>query len=48
MEDIVAAMKYLESGRHIGKIVVRVNGSEPRRHGATRAPLASPTPGNQS
>jgi NADPH:quinone reductase-like Zn-dependent oxidoreductase len=25
MEDIVAALKYLESGRHVGKIVVRVS-----------------------
>jgi NADPH:quinone reductase-like Zn-dependent oxidoreductase len=27
MHDIVAALKYLESGRHVGKIVVRVNDS---------------------
>jgi NADPH:quinone reductase-like Zn-dependent oxidoreductase len=29
MQDIVAALKYLESGRHVGKIVVRVNDSTP-------------------
>jgi NADPH:quinone reductase-like Zn-dependent oxidoreductase len=27
MQDIVAALKYLESGRHVGKVVVRVSGS---------------------
>jgi NADPH:quinone reductase-like Zn-dependent oxidoreductase len=27
MQDIAAALKYLESGRHIGKVVVRVSGS---------------------
>jgi NADPH:quinone reductase-like Zn-dependent oxidoreductase len=27
MQDIVAALKYLESGRHVGKIVVRVSDS---------------------
>ena len=45
MEDIAAAMQYIESGRHIGKIVIRVNGSDSRRHGTTRAPLARPIPG---
>jgi len=24
MQDIVSALKYLESGRHVGKVVVRV------------------------
>jgi NADPH:quinone reductase-like Zn-dependent oxidoreductase len=27
MQDIIAAVKYFESGRHVGKIVVRVSGS---------------------
>jgi NADPH:quinone reductase-like Zn-dependent oxidoreductase len=27
MQDIVAALKYLESGRHVGKVVVRVSDS---------------------
>jgi NADPH:quinone reductase-like Zn-dependent oxidoreductase len=27
MQEIVAALKYLASGRHVGKIVVRVGGS---------------------
>jgi NADPH:quinone reductase-like Zn-dependent oxidoreductase len=27
MQDIVAALRYLESGRHIGTVVVRVTGS---------------------
>jgi NADPH:quinone reductase-like Zn-dependent oxidoreductase len=27
MQDIGAALKYLESGRHVGKVVVRVSGS---------------------
>jgi len=27
MQDIVAALKYFESGRHVGKVVVRVNGA---------------------
>jgi NADPH:quinone reductase-like Zn-dependent oxidoreductase len=27
MQDIAAAVKYLESGRHVGKIVLRVSGS---------------------
>jgi NADPH:quinone reductase-like Zn-dependent oxidoreductase len=26
MQDIVSALKYLESGRHVGKVVVRVDG----------------------
>ena len=42
MEDVVAALKYIESGRHIGKIIVRVNGSEPAHHGATRAQRVRP------
>jgi NADPH:quinone reductase-like Zn-dependent oxidoreductase len=25
MQDIVSALKYLESGRHVGKVVVRVD-----------------------
>jgi len=25
MRDIVSALKYLESGRHVGKVVVRVD-----------------------
>jgi len=27
VQDIVAALRYLESGRHIGTVVVRVTGS---------------------
>jgi NADPH:quinone reductase-like Zn-dependent oxidoreductase len=30
--DIVAALKYLESSRHVGKVVVRLNGLDGTRH----------------
>jgi NADPH:quinone reductase-like Zn-dependent oxidoreductase len=33
MQEIVPALKYLESGRHVGKVVVRVGGSDARKHG---------------